>query len=83
MRRWNRYCLQSQRYQIRLFRSIKISNAHAYPRTFYLCGLVNEKLGNEQEAIEAYTKFLDIWKNADDDLPEKIAAQKRLVTLLN
>ena len=39
------------------------------------------KKGEKQKAIERYQKFLDIWKNADDDLPEKIDAQKRLAKL--
>ena len=55
----------------------------AYSRQFFLLGKVNEELGEKQEAIEAYQKFLNIWKNADEDLPEKIDAQKRLANLLN
>jgi len=53
----------------------------AYPRTFYLLGKINEELGEKQEAIEAYQKFLDIWKNADEDLYEKIDAQERITSL--
>ena len=32
--------------------------------------------------ISQYKKLLEIWKNADEDLPEKIDAQKRLANLL-
>ena len=60
-----------------------IAFAYTYPRQFYLRGKVNEKLGEKQEAIDSYQKFLTIWKNADDDLPEKIDAEKRLENLLN
>ena len=55
----------------------------AYSRQFYLLGKVNEGLDEKQEAINAYQKFLNIWKNADENLPEKIDAQKRLANLLN
>ncbi len=57
--------------------------AFAYPRTLYLLGKIHEELDEKQEAIETYQKFLHIWKNADEDLPEKIDAQKRLANLLN
>ena len=43
------------------------------------------KLYEEKEykgmAIEQYEKFLEIWKNADDDLPELIDAKKRYAQL--
>ncbi len=60
---------------------INLGHAYAFPRSFYLLGKVNEKLGETQEATKAYQKFLDIWKNADEDLPEKTDAQKRLANL--
>jgi tetratricopeptide (TPR) repeat protein len=52
-----------------------------YPRIYHLLGLVNEKLGEKEEAMEAYWKFLDIWEEADEDLPEFIDAKERLVKL--
>lgn len=40
-----------------------------YPRTFYLAGLINEKIGNHKEAVLNYNRLLMLWKNADPDLP--------------
>jgi len=48
-----------------------------YPRSFYLLGKIYEKKAQTDLAIENYQKFLDIWKNADKDLPELIDAKKR------
>jgi len=59
----------------------KIGFYYYYPRIYYLLGLVNEELGEKEEAMEAYRKFLDIWKEADEDLPELIDAKERLERL--
>jgi len=40
-----------------------------------------EEKGSSIKAIEQYEKFLDIWKDADEDLPELMDAQKRLARL--
>jgi tetratricopeptide (TPR) repeat protein len=40
-----------------------------------------EKKGNTAKAIEHYRKFLEIWKNADPDLPEPALAKARLAAL--
>ncbi|OVE78763.1 hypothetical protein BVY01_04465 [bacterium I07] len=58
-----------------------IEFGYAYSRTLYLLGVANEKLGFTEEAIPAYEKFLDIWKDADEDLPELIDAKNRLAAL--
>ena len=44
-------------------------------------GLAYEGLGDERNAIESYREFLNIWSEADDDLPEIIDAKNRLNTL--
>ncbi len=36
------------------------------------------ELGQLEEAISEYERFLHIWKAADTDIPEVIAANKRL-----
>jgi len=55
--------------------------AAIYPRSFNLLGKIYEKKGDTQLAIQNYEKFLDLWKNADEDLPDLIDAKKRLAKL--
>ena len=52
-----------------------------FPRSFYLLGKIYEQTGDRNLALKYYTKFLEMWKNADEDLPELIDAQKRLDSL--
>jgi tetratricopeptide (TPR) repeat protein len=52
-----------------------------YPKSFYRLGQIHEKLGDKVKAIESYTRFLDLWKNADPGLPEVADAQARLKIL--
>ncbi|MFQ5641337.1 MAG: protein kinase [bacterium] len=47
-----------------------LRKAHAY-----------EALGQKQKAIEAYKEFVEIWKDADEDLPDLIEAKERLAKL--
>jgi tetratricopeptide (TPR) repeat protein len=47
---------------------------------FRVAGLY-EKKGDKAKAIEHYRKFLEIWKNADPDLPEPGLAKVRLAAL--
>ena len=44
---------------------------------------VLETEGKREEAIQAYEKFLNLWKYADKDIPELIEAKKRYKQLLN
>jgi tetratricopeptide (TPR) repeat protein len=48
-----------------------------YPKSYYLLGKIYEKIGNKKQAIKNYQKFLEIWKDADKDLPELIDAETR------
>jgi serine/threonine protein kinase/tetratricopeptide (TPR) repeat protein len=48
-----------------------------YPRSFYLMGKIYEKKGDTDNAIKSYEKFLELWKDADQDLPDLIDAKKR------
>jgi serine/threonine protein kinase/tetratricopeptide (TPR) repeat protein len=52
-----------------------------YPKSIYLMGKVYEKKGNTDNAIKSYEKFLELWKNADQDLPDLIDAKRRLTNL--
>lgn len=55
--------------------------AAVYSTTFYLLGTIYEKMGNRKQAIENYEKFLELWKHADEGLPELIDAKARLARL--
>ena len=58
-----------------------LERAIFYPKSFYLLGKIYEKKGNNPLAIENYEKFLDLWKDADEDLPDLIDAKERLAKL--
>ena len=53
-----------------------------YPKSIYLLAKVYEQMGKRRLAINNYTKFLEMWKNADEDLPDLIDAKARLAKLL-
>jgi len=52
-----------------------------YPKSFYLMGKIYEKKGDANLAIKNYQKFLELWKDADQDLPELIDAKKQYKVL--
>ncbi len=52
-----------------------------YPKTFYLLGKIYVKKGDINLAVENYEKLLDIWIDADKDLPDLLDAKKRLARL--
>jgi len=58
-----------------------LERAIYFPKSFYLLGKIYEKKGDTQLAIQNYEKFLDLWKDADKDLPDLIDAKKRLAEL--
>ena len=45
--------------------------------SFLLLRKIYEKKGDTQLAIENSEKFLDLWKDADEDLPDLIDAKTR------
>jgi len=51
------------------------------PRFHYTLAKLCEEKGVKTKAIEQYSKFLEIWKDADKDLPELIDAKKHLARL--
>ncbi|KAA3613989.1 MAG: hypothetical protein DWQ05_17100 [Calditrichaeota bacterium] len=52
-----------------------------YPFGLYYLGKIYEANGDTKQAIANTEKFLDLWKNADPDLPDFIDAKARLVRL--
>jgi len=58
-----------------------LTRAIYFPKNFNLLGKIYEEKGDAQLAIENTEKFLDLWKNADEDLPDLIDAKKRLARL--
>ncbi len=51
------------------------------PEYHYELAKLYEQTGQKEKAIERYEKFLDIWKNADPDIPELIDAKTHLAKL--
>jgi tetratricopeptide (TPR) repeat protein/tRNA A-37 threonylcarbamoyl transferase component Bud32 len=59
----------------------RLSYGDIYTRSFYMLGKIHEELDDNNQAIENYEKFLDIWKNADPGLDDVEDAKKRLTIL--
>jgi tetratricopeptide (TPR) repeat protein/TolB-like protein len=52
-----------------------------YAKSFYMLGKISEQRGWPGKAIDYYEQFLEVWKDADPDIPELIDAKKRLAEL--
>jgi tetratricopeptide (TPR) repeat protein len=52
-----------------------------FAQTHYLLGQVYQKKGNKRKAREHFQKFMEIWKDADENLPQFIEAKRRLEEL--
>jgi len=59
----------------------RLDHGDIYARAFYTLGQIHEKQGDKVKAAENYTKFLDLWKNADPGVSEVEDARKRLAGL--
>jgi len=49
-----------------------------WPLAHYWLAKIHELNQNKVEAIKYYQKFLDLWKDADEDLPELLDARNRI-----
>ncbi len=54
-----------------------------YAKSFYKLGIIADELGDKREARKQYTRFLDLWKDADPGLPEVEDAKAKLGSLKN
>ena len=50
----------------------------AHSKGLYVLGKIYEKKGDPKLAVENYEKFLNLWKDADNDLPDLLDAKARL-----
>ena len=58
---------------------IRINPNHA--QSHYLLGLVYQKRGEQEKAREHFEKFMDIWEDADENLPQLVEVKKQLEVL--
>ena len=52
-----------------------------HPKFHYRLAKLYEQTNQIEKATKEYEKFLDLWKNADEDQPDLIDAKKRLSNL--
>ncbi|MCH8299272.1 MAG: tetratricopeptide repeat protein [Candidatus Marinimicrobia bacterium] len=57
------------------------SRYHNYPRAYYIRGKAYEEMGKPELAIENYEALLELWKDADEEIPERRDTIKRLAAL--
>ena len=58
---------------------LRIYGGHAL--SHYELGTIYEEMKRPAEAKKEYAKFLEMWSEADEDLPQLIDARKRLAAL--
>jgi tetratricopeptide (TPR) repeat protein len=59
----------------------RIWDGDIYAKSFYMMGKIYESTGKKVQAREAYSRFLELWKDADPGFPEVLDARKRLEAL--
>ncbi len=52
-----------------------------YPKSIYRLARLYDLQGRKDLAMKHYQRFLDIWQNADEDIPEKMEAKQRFIIL--
>ncbi len=56
----------------------RIWDGDIYAKSFYMMGVIYERMGRKAKATENYGRFLELWKDADPGISEVIDARKRL-----
>jgi len=59
----------------------RLQSGDLYAKSFYVLGEIYEQKGLEGKSREYYEKFLDLWSDADPDLPEVDEARQSLAKL--
>lgn len=62
-------------------RRFTFNSALVVPKSYYLLGKAYEAIGDGQAAKKSYNRLLELWKNADGDLPELIESKARVAAL--
>ena len=66
---------------LKRFDEIRIRTPIWAVKAYYYLAQAYDKSGWKQKAIDTYSEFLDIWKNADPGIPEVEQAKIRLTEL--
>ncbi len=61
----------------------RIEDGNFYAVSLYTLGRIFEQLGQKETAIDHFERFLDLWKDADPEIPEVNDTRKRLSALKN
>ncbi len=59
----------------------RIWDGDIYAKSFYMMGMIYERMGRKAKATENYGRFLELWEDADPGIPEVNDARKRLEAL--
>jgi hypothetical protein len=59
----------------------RVNYGDLYAKSFYWLGKIGEEQKDKRRASEMYSKFLDLWKDADLGQPEVDDARARLAAL--
>ncbi len=59
----------------------RLDDGDIYTRSFYWLGKIHQAQGRSAEAIENYQHFLELWKDADQDIPELEDARSQMAGL--
>ena len=82
-RDWENVILTANEMQASFFPAYILSDLRfrSYPVAFYIKGKAYEELGKPELAIENYEALLELWKDADEEIPERRDTIKRLAAL--